>query len=824
MCPPSRRKMPRWSLVCLVVLIAIGCVTAAAKRRFFSPCGADSECSSALCYVGICTSTCGDTKPCSQGVCLDARCAPPCSASVACPTGWTCTPQGCSAKGNLADTSTTDAQPDTAETTPLPDVDAGELASDAPEADVTAAPPVYGKLAAGEVFSCALGSDAKTQCWGVNYNGQLATGDGITQHSPTLAKLVPSATAIAAYLDHGCALIAGSKVVCWGGSGTGAANGQPAIDAVVAVNIAKPIQRLALGKAFSCALDTDGGVWCWGDNQYGQLGDGTKTSRPGAQLVAGLGKVSAFAAGGEHVCAVTSDQKMACWGLFAAAWDSLAAAQPYTKPTSLPGLANVDQVVAGGLNTCAIAADGAVTCWGDNTAGFLGVGDDVYHDGPTAATALGKVKQMALSSGGYGCAIGTDNALRCLGAGAQGQLGNSQAGPSIQPVAVTDVSGAVEVALGTNHACAATAAGGVWCWGANDQGQVGNGTTDNEPLPTQMVGVADASQVAVGHGHLCVIRAGGTVSCSGYNGHGSLGTGDLATQLTTVTVKGLSGATQLSAGQNQTCAILTGDQLRCWGGDLLIQALTPKALPGLPTAQSTACGAGTTCVLANGAVSCFGGDDHGSLGNGPTNGPNDKVVSVLGLSDATALAGPHFTFCAIRKTGGVVCWGRNDMGQAGIANGNQTVHEPAAVTLPGAPATAVQLAMAYDGGCARLSTGAVACWGEKSQQYSGAATALPATLVADMGSVTDLAMSDAMLCGLNAGKVGCMGNEVPGGWQAGQKATVVTLPALAVAIGAGPHDVCAVLQNGQVWCWGYNEYGQLGNGKGPVVVPVAAVP
>ncbi len=816
--------MPRRLLVCFAVLVAVGCVTATAKRRFFASCTADTECSTGLCYVGICTSTCGATKVCAQGVCLDTTCAPPCSATVACPSGWTCTPQGCTAKGSLADATTTDAAPDTAQTTPLPDADAGELANDAPEADAATTPTAYGTVAAGEVFSCALRPDGKVQCWGSNYQGKLATGDETPHYAPTAAKIVPSATAIAAYLDHGCAIVAGGKVVCWGGSGTGAANGQPAISAVIAVDIAKPVVRLALGNAFTCALDGDGGVWCWGDNQLGQLGDGTKTSRSAAKLVGGIGKVVSLAAGGEHVCVATTDQKVACWGQFASNWDALGPQQPYTKPTVLPGLANVAQVAAGGLNSCAIATDGAVTCWGDNTAGLLGVGDDAYHDGPTAATAIGKVKQLAISSGGYACAIGADNGLRCWGAGGQGQLGNSQAGPSIQPVTVTGVSGAVEVAVGTNHTCAATAAGSVWCWGGNDQGQVGNGATDNEPVPTQMIGVADASQVAVGHGHVCVIRAGGAVSCSGYNAHGSLGTGDLATQLKAATVKGISGASHLSAGQNQTCAVLTGDQLRCWGGDLLIDALTPKALPGLPTAQATACGAGTTCVLTGGAVSCFGGDDHGSLGNGAANGSNDKVVSVLGLSDATALVGPHFTFCAIRKNGSVVCWGRNDMAQAGVANGNQPVVAPEAVALPGAPATAVQLALAYDGGCARLSTGAVACWGEKGQQYSSAATALPATLVPDIGSVTDLAQSDAMLCGLNAGKVACIGNEVPGGWQTGQKATVVSLPALAVDIGAGPHDVCAVLQNGQVWCWGYNEYGQLGNGKGPVVVPFAAIP
>lgn len=816
-----------WLVLAVTAASASSCVMAKNVRRFFASCGSAQECGGNLCYQGLCTANCAHDSECSGGVCVASLCAPRCDGSATCPAKWVCSANVCRPSGS-PDAGSADATSDTtSDTSSNTGSEVSGPATDAAGSDgsLGGQTPVVGRLAAGEAFTCAILADGGTRCWGIAYNGQLGSGDKETSHKPMPASLVPAATALAASMDHACAVVGDGDVVCWGGAGTGAADGQPAV--AVAINVAIPAKSVAIaaGKAFSCALDKDGAVWCWGENTLGQLGDGSTGSRATAAKVVGLPVAKALAAGHEHACAVTTSQQLWCWGQFGAGWDEVALKQPYLKAIQVPLGQPAADVAAGGVNTCAIGTDGTALCWGDNGLGQLGVGDITPHDGLQLATTVGKVKRIALGDGEHACAVTLAGKVLCWGQGAQGQLGDGKAVRSGTAVEVASLSGALDVAVGANHSCARLPGDQVWCWGGNEQGQTGNGTSDNEPNPVPMGTINDAKAVSVGHAHICVLRQGGGAWCSGDNSHGGLGLGHFATQLSPQSVSGLAQGTQLCAGQGQTCATSKPRALNCWGGGGLAEAVLPAAVPGLPEADAVAVGAGTTCALLDGSGFCFGSDDYGSLGDGPQPGPAAAVVAVQGLTGATAIAGKWETFCATLSSGGVRCWGRNDAAQAGIGNGQQAVSVPEDVTLANsAQDGVVQVVLAYNGACARRKSGSVACWGEGGQYHTGQAAPLPPGTVPNLSGATDIALSNAMLCAIAGGKVACVGGDVPGGWQDGDPPTVIPLAASAVDIDAGPSDVCAVLSNGTVWCWGYNEFGQLGNGKGPVLQPVKVLP
>ena len=395
---------------------------------------------------------------------------------------------------------------------------------------------------------------------------------------------------------------------------------------------------ISAGVADTCAVTSAGGAECWGSDFFGALGDGKggDESVSGSDTpvaVSGLSSgVTAISSGERwNACAVTSGGGVDCWG--DDEWDQLGIAPGPDTSTNTPvavsglssGVTTVDvgESSIGLTHVCALSSAGAVDCWGDDGDGQLGNGTvaglEVCEDGdaecsytPLAVIGLSSGVAAITSGGGDTCALTSAGAVYCWGGNEDGELGDgTSTGPqpceygpcSYTPVAVSGLSsGVTAITSGGGsgdsgfHTCALTSAGAVYCWGDNSYGELGDGTTTDSDTPVAVSGLSGAATaIAAGDGYTCAVMRAGGVECWGDDGAGQLGNGtspglepckdtNVECIYTPVAVSGLSSrVTAVTAGGAHTCALLTDGAAECWGdnadGDLGDCSMTQSATP-----------------------------------------------------------------------------------------------------------------------------------------------------------------------------------------------------------------------------------------------------
>jgi alpha-tubulin suppressor-like RCC1 family protein len=390
------------------------------------------------------------------------------------------------------------------------------------------------------------------------------------------------------------------------------------------------------------------------------------------------------------------------------------------------------------------------------------------------------------------CVVLSDGTARCWGANALGALGNGATGPSIcvnntaeigcatRPLPVSSLTNIVDVSLGNYHTCATSLDGSLSCWGLNDNGQLGLGTSEGPELCTGTDYSIPCSQVPA--------------------------------PVTTLTgVRSIS-----AADESHTCAVLADGSVHCWGLDsgqfggapnvsTCPQdgwepgcSTTPIVIPDLPEVESVHSSAFHTCALATDrTVWCWGYGLSGEIGNGSV-APALEPVRVSDLSEVELLASGSSASCALREDDTIWCWGSNNVGQLGLGSTSgpficagptsppfDIPCAPVPVQGPNLPGV-VKLTAGGRHMCALLSDGTVACWGANDFGQLGLGTA--------------------------SGPETCYAGWLS--WPVACATAPVVVPDLsdAVDIAAGAAHTCAVLADGAVRCWGYNVFGQLGNG------------
>jgi len=327
--------------------------------------------------------------------------------------------------------------------------------------------------------------------------------------------------------------------------------------------------EIKAGERHTCALTAAGGVRCWGLNHDGQLGDGTGQDRGTPVNVVGLKSgVKAIVAGWRHTCALMSDGGVKCWGNNHDGQLGDGSESDMNKPTEVVGLmSNAAGIATGERHTCALTTAGGVKCWGNNHDGQLGDGTRIDRVTPVDVVGLTSGVTVITAGWRHTCALTSGGGVKCWGNNHDGQLGDGTDSEQLTPVEVKGLSGGVlAITARWRHTCALTSGGGAKCWGNNHEGQLGDSTKVGKHVPVDVEGLSSGVKaISAGWRHTCALTTGGGVKCWGNNHEGQLGDGTGTDKRTAADVAGLgSDAIAIAAGGQHTCAA-GANWIQCWG-------------------------------------------------------------------------------------------------------------------------------------------------------------------------------------------------------------------------------------------------------------------
>ena len=351
----------------------------------------------------------------------------------------------------------------------------------------------------------------------------------------------------------------------WGWNGIGQLGNGSNGDSNVPVQVLNvtSITAIAGGGMHSLALKNDGTVWAWGWNEHGELGNGTDGGSSDVPVqVLNLTGITAIAGGGSHSLALRNDGTVRAWGdnTFGELGDG--SSVDSNVPVQVVNLTGVIAIAAGGWHSLALKSDGTVWGWGYNGDGALGNGSYTNSNLPVQVLNLPGVTALA---GGerHSLALKNDGTVWAWGYNSYGQLGNGTTANSNVPLQVLNLAGVTAIAGGEMHSLALKNDGTVWAWGWNADGQLGNGTDTDSNVPVQVLHLAGVTAIAAGERHSLALKNDGTVWPWGWNYYGQLGSGterDSNVPVQVVWSLGgppLAGITAIAGGADHSLALKT---------------------------------------------------------------------------------------------------------------------------------------------------------------------------------------------------------------------------------------------------------------------------
>lgn len=342
----------------------------------------------------------------------------------------------------------------------------------------------------------------------------------------------------------------------------------PALAAAATTALA--FYQLSTGDAHTCGVTTDHRAYCWGDNQYGRLGDGTTVDRLTPVAVVGGLSFRQISAGVNTTCGVTTDFRAYCWGWNVGGQLGDGTRSDRVRPVRVGGGKLFRTVETGFWHSCGMSyPDNRALCWGTGGDGQLGDGTGATRLLPVAVAGARQFRQVTV---GYfhSCGVTTENWAYCWGNSQYGQVGDSTGGwIRLKPVKVAGTRQYRQIDGGSYHTCAVTTDYRAYCWGRNDAGQIGDGTLSSRRWPKAVAGGLSLRRVTAGgassYGNTCAETVGSRAYCWGYNFYGGVGDGTTTLRPKPVPVAGGLYFSQVSAGGWYACGKTGAGVAYCWG-------------------------------------------------------------------------------------------------------------------------------------------------------------------------------------------------------------------------------------------------------------------
>lgn len=318
---------------------------------------------------------------------------------------------------------------------------------------------------------------------------------------------------------------------------------------------------LSAGAFHTCGVARKN-AYCWGWNQFGQLGNGTEEDASTPITVTGDLTFAAVDLGFDHTCGVPSTGTARCWGENGNGQIGDGTTLRRREPTAVVDGLGFEQVSAGTGHSCGVKSAGQAYCWGDNDSGQLGDGS-TDSNSQTPVAVAGDVLFTTVSAGrDYTCGIADDGSAYCWGL----LVGTTES--SQTPVAVAGDLTFSQLSAGRSHACGITSDGDTYCWGNNSAGQLGDGSNDASATPVAVSGALTFTALSAGRSHTCAVAAGGALYCWGDNGEGQLGVSEAGgSSNVPITVAGDVTFAAVSAGNGHTCGLDADGLAYCWGNN-----------------------------------------------------------------------------------------------------------------------------------------------------------------------------------------------------------------------------------------------------------------
>ena len=681
---------------------------------------------------------------------------------------------------------------------------------------------IFAQQIAPGYHSLVVKTDGSLWAWGRNNNGQL--GDGTTSDSHVPSKVLEGVSKVATGTYHSLAVKTDGSLWAWGYNSDGqVGNGTSGSGTNLStpVRIMDGVVQVAAGCYHSLAVKTDGSLWAWGYNYYGQVGNGTSGSGTDVSTpVKIMDGVVQVAAGRSHSLAVKSDGTLWAWGYnYYGQVGNGNSGSGTNISTPVKIMDSVSKIYAGSYHSLAIKTDGTLWAWGNNDSFCLGDGTGVNKTTPVKI-----MDDVEMASGGSANTfiLKTDGSLwACGDIDYIGKLQTSSSWAISNPIEI--MKGVSEVASQGYNTICVTTDGEVMAWGDNTYGQLGV-LYSNQLSPVKVPINGSIASISAGGNSSMAISTNGILYGWGSNGNGELGLGDRTPKVNPCQI--IANVSQATMGYaSNAAAVKTDNSLWEWGSNCRTSntmRVTPTStMTGIKNVTAGYCN--IFAIKTDNSLWAWGRNDDGELGVGDTEDRTEPVKVMDGVSQVAA--GCNHTL-ALKIDGTLWAWGYNYDGQIGDGTSGFENDKTTPVKVM---ENVKQVAAGASHSMALKTDGTLWIWGDNVDGQLGIGTydfEAHSTPIQIMSGVSKIAAGGYYSLAIKTdGSLWVWGDNRDGqigdGTEIERDSPVKVLTDVTDVV-AGSYHTLAIKTDGSLWAWGDNYHGEIGIGtKGYSEDPVS---